>query len=207
MARPWQPWRTNGDTGDLQKLSCMIGFSEHPQCEQKCKLHWDFLLPVWCLVFSSSGPDDPRLVFSLHFADSCSLFLKWTKQCFQSGAFPISLKPGMFIERWNHVLLIPVRFTFMISRGSWQDHSTRFLFELRSCIWSKWDGTVAGGRVGLNEWVGILRSLFCKAGPKPEVTPPDPWCLLGNVWKMLLSGPEPRHENRGKRENKPNFIT
>lgn len=115
MARPWQLWGTNGDTGDLQKLSCMTGFSEHPQCEQKCRFHLDFLLPFWCLVFSSSGSDDPRLVFSA----LCWFMLFISEvdeaQCFQTGAFPISLKPGMFIERWNHVLLSPVRFTFMDS--------------------------------------------------------------------------------------------
>lgn len=38
-------------------------------------------------------------------------------QCSQPGALPISLKPGMFIERWNHVLLIHIRFAHVDSPG------------------------------------------------------------------------------------------
>lgn len=37
--------------------------------------------------------------------------------CFQPGTFPISLKPGTFIEKWHHVLLVPVRFTHVDSPG------------------------------------------------------------------------------------------
>ena len=134
---------------------------------------------------------------------------------------PVSTKAGRWWEQSMKMLRLGIFYTWWqvpgwlrgsmwmrpLAGGSWRDHSMHFLFELRSYILSKWDGTVAGGRMGLNEWVGILRSLFCKAGPKPEVTPPDPWCLLGNIWRTLLSGPEPRHENRGKEKINPNFIT